>query len=88
MQKLSNNRLILNWHRIFNQSQLFDYLSWRLKVDIKSFSDIKQVFAGYSDLKIAIRHSDTFLKEETQQIHDKIIAILSECWEVKQTWKR
>ena len=87
MIPLSNNKLILNWHRIFNVNQLFEFFSKKFKSEIKSESDIKNILKDYKNLSIAIRHSDTFLKDETIIKHDKILKLLEKYGTVKQTWK-
>lgn len=87
MITLPNNKLILNWHRIFNMNQLFEFFSKKFKSEINSESDIKNVLKNYDDLNIAIRHADTFLKDESQNKHNKIINLLEKYGTVKQTWK-
>ena len=84
---LPNNKLILNWHRIFNIDQLFLFLSKKFKTKIGSEYDIEEILKNYENLNIAIRHADTFLKDEKQDKHDKIIEILEKHGTVKQTWK-
>ena len=88
MITLLNNKLILNWHRIFDINQLFEFFSKKFKSEIKSESDIKNVLKNYENLNIAIRHADTFLKNETTATHDKIIKLIENFWTVKQTWKK
>ena len=87
METLTNNKLILNWHRIFNIDQLFGFFSKKFKSEMKSESDIDKILQNFKNINIAIRHSDTFLKDETQDNHDKIIKLLEKHWTVKQTWK-
>lgn len=87
MIQLSNNKLILNWHRIFNINQLFEFFSKKFKTEINSEFDIEKILKNYDNLNIAIRHSDTFLKEENEAMHNKIIELLQKHWTVKQTWK-
>lgn len=87
MIDLPNNKLILNWHRIFNVNQLFEFFSKKFKSEIISESRIEDILTGYKDLNIAIRHSDTFLKNESKDKHDEIINILKKYGTVKQTWK-
>ena len=43
---------------------------------MKSESDIDKILQNFKNINIAIRHSDTFLKDETQDNHDKIIKLL------------
>ena len=88
MISLSNNKLILNWHRIFNMDQLFEFFSKKFKSEVKSESDIEEILKGYENLNIAIRHADTFLKDETLDKHDEIIELLEKYGIVKQTWKK
>ena len=87
MVTLLNNKLILNWHRIFNINQLFEFFSKKFKSEVKSESDIENILTNYKNLSIAIRHSDTFLKDETTIKHDKILKLLEKYGTVKQTWK-
>ena len=87
MIQLSNNKLILNWHRIFNMNQLFEFFSKKFKSEIKSESDIKNILKNYENLSIAIRHSDTFLKDESTIRHSEILKLLEKYGTVKQTWK-
>ena len=88
MIQLPNNKLILNWHRIFNMNQLFEFFSKKFKSEIKSEPDIENILKDYENLNIAIRHADTFLRDEILQKHDEIIEVLKKYGIVKQTWKR
>lgn len=88
MIQLPSNKLILNWHRIFNMNQLFGFFSKKFKSEVKSESDIEEILKGHENLNIAIRHSDTFLKDETLDKHDEIIELLEKYGIVKQTWKK
>lgn len=87
MIKLPNSKLILNWHRILNMNQLFQFFSKKFKSEINTGSDIEKILKNYDNLNIAIWHSDTFLKEENENEHNKIIELLQKHWTVKQTWK-
>ena len=87
MIQLPNNKLILNWHRIFNMSQLFEFFSKKFKSEVKSESDIENILINYENLNIAVRHADTFLKDESQNKYDGIIKLLEKYGTVKQTWK-
>ena len=87
MDILPNNRLILNGHRIFNLFDFFLFFSKKFKHEIRSEADIEKTLQNYENLNIAIWHSDTFLKDETQNKHNEIIKILEKYWTVKQTWK-
>ena len=87
MIQLPNNKLILNWHRIFNIDQLFQFFSKKFKSEIKSESDIKNILKNYESLNIAVRHADTFLKDESSAKHDEIIELLEKFGTVKQTGK-
>ena len=79
------NRLILNWHRIFNMNQLFEFFSKKFKSEVKFKSDIENILKNYENLNIAVRHADTFLKDETTTKHDEIIELLEKYGTVKQT---
>jgi hypothetical protein len=85
---LPKNHLILNWHRIFNTNQLFEFLSKKFKQQINSEPDITNLLKWYDNLNISIRHSDTFLKDESETTHNRIIQLLSSLGTVKQTWKK
>ena len=87
MIQLPNNKLILNWHRIFNMNQLFEFFSKKFKSEIKSEPDIENILKDYENLNIAVRHADTFLKNETAEKHNEIIMLLEHFWVVKQTGK-
>ena len=88
MNLLQSNKLILNWHRIFDMNQLFQFFSKKFKSEVKSQSDIENILKNYGNLNIAIRHADTFLKDETLAEHDKIIKLLENFGTVKQTGKK
>ncbi len=85
---LLNNKLILNWHRILNINQLFEFFSKKFKSDINSESDIENILKNYENLNIAVRHADTFLKDETLDTHGKIIELLKKYGTVKETGKK
>ena len=87
MITLPNNKLILNWHRIFNVNQLFEFFSKKFKREVNLESDIEKILKIYENLNIAVRHADTFLKDERQNKHDEIIKLLEKYWTVKQTGK-
>ena len=87
MYYISNNKLILNWHRILNINQLFGFFAKKFKSEVKSESDIENTLKDYKNLSIAIRHSDTFLKDETIVKHEEILKLLKKHGTVKQTWK-
>ena len=88
MITLLNNKLILNWHRILNINQLFEFFSKKFKSEVKSESDIKDILKNYKNLNIAVRHADTFLKDENEGKHDEIIGLLEDFGTVKQTWTK
>ena len=88
MINLLNNKLILNWHRIFNMNQLFEFFSKRFKSEVKSKSDIENILKNHENLNIAVRHADTFLKDESITKHDEIIELLEKYRTVKQTGKK
>ena len=58
------------------------------KSEVKSESDIKNILKNYENLNIAVRHSDTFLKDESSAKHDGIIKLLEKYGKVKQTWRK
>ena len=87
MITLPNNKLILNWHRIFSMNQFFEFFSKKFKREVNSESDIEKILKNYENLNIAVRHADSFLKNERQNKHDEIIDLLEKYWTVKQTWK-
>jgi hypothetical protein len=43
---------------------------------------------NYENLNIAVRHADTFLKDESRAKHDEIIKLLEKFGTVKQTGKK
>ena len=85
MITMPNNKLILNWHSIFNMNQLFEFFSKKFKSEVKFKSDIENILKNYENLNIAVRHADTFLKDETTTKHDEIIELLEKYGTVKQT---
>lgn len=88
MIQLPNNKLILNWHRILNMNQLFEFFSKKFKSEVKSKSDIENILKNYENLNIAVRHADTFLRDESSAKHVEIIEILENFGTVKQTGKK
>ena len=68
-------------------SQLFEFFSKKFKSEVKSESDIENILINYENLNIAVRHADTFLKDESQNKYDGIIKLLEKYGTVKQTWK-
>ena len=68
-------------------NQLFEFFSKKFKREINSESNIEEILKNYKDLNIAVRHADTFLKDEKQDKHDEIIKLLEKHWIVKQTGK-
>lgn len=88
MIQLPNNKLILNWHKILDMNQLFEFFSKKFKSEVNSESNIENILKDYEDLSIAIRHADTFLKDETSDKRGEIIEMLEKCGTVKQTWKK
>ena len=68
-------------------NQLFEFFSKKFKSEINSEFDIENILKDYENLNIAVRHADTFLKNEPQNKHDKIIKLLEKYGKVKQTWK-
>ena len=69
-------------------NQLFEFFSKKFKSEVKSESDIENILKNYENLNIAVRHTDTFLKDEDLDKHDKIIGLLEKLGTVKQTWKK
>ncbi len=88
MIQLTNNKLILNWHRIFNMNQLFEFFSKKFKSEVDSDPDIENILKDYKNLNIAIRHADTFLKNETSDKCEEIIELFKKYGTVKQTGKK
>jgi len=88
MIQLTNNKLILNWHRIFNMNQLFEFFSKKFKFEVKSESEIENILKNYKSLNIAVRHADTFLRDEPIDKHDEIIELFEKYGTVKQTGKK
>ena len=88
MIKLPNNKLILNWHKILDMKQFFEFFSKKFKSEVNSESDIENILEDYEDLNIAVRHADTFLKDETSAKHDEIIGLLKKYGTVKETGKK
>lgn len=43
---------------------------------MNSESDIENILKDYENLNIAVRHADTFLKDETAEKHNEIIMLL------------
>jgi hypothetical protein len=66
-------------------NQLFEFFSKKFKSKVKSESDIKNILKNYENLNIAVRHADTFLKNEPSDKHDEIIQILEKLGTVRQT---
>ena len=68
-------------------NQLFEFFWKKFKSEVNSESDIENILKNYENLNIAIRHADTFLKDETATKYDEIIELLERFWVVKQTGK-
>ena len=66
-------------------NQLFEFFAKKFKSEVKSESDIENILKNYENLSIAVRHSDTFLKDETTVRHDEILKLLEKYGTVKQT---
>ena len=66
-------------------NQLFEFFSKKFKSEINSESEIEDILKIYKGLNIAVRHADTFLKDETTTKHDEIIKLLEKYGTVKQT---
>jgi hypothetical protein len=69
-------------------NQLFEFFSKKFKSEIKSESDIENILKNYENLNIAVRHADTFLKDETIVKHNEIIELFEKYGTVKQTRKK
>lgn len=69
-------------------NQFFEFFSKKFKSEVKSKSDIKNILKNCGNLNIAVRHADTFLKNETTVKHDEIIKLLEKFGTVKQTGKK
>lgn len=77
---LPNNILILNGHKIYQQQELFDYISKRLSLNspmttIEQLQDYKK---QYQINHIKIRHTDTFLKDESLQKRADLLVYIQE----------
>jgi hypothetical protein len=66
-------------------NQLFEFFSKKFKSEVKSQSDIENILKNYEILNIAVRHADTFLKDESSAKDDEIIEMLEKFGTVKQT---
>ena len=66
-------------------NQLFEFFSKKFKSEVNSESDIENILKEHENLNIAVRHADTFLKDETKIKHDEIIKLLEKYGKVKQT---
>jgi hypothetical protein len=66
-------------------NQLFEFFSKKFKSEINSEFDIENILKNYEILNIAVRHADTFLKDESSAKHDEIIEMLEKFGTVKQT---
>lgn len=88
MPHIPNNKLILNWHRILDMNQLFEFFSKKFKSEINSEFDIENILKNYENLNIAVRHADTFLRDESLNKRNEIIELLEKLGIVKQTGKK
>jgi hypothetical protein len=66
-------------------NELFLFFSKKFKTKLISESDIEKILKNYKNLNIAVRHADTFLKDETKDKRDEIIKLLEKFGPVKQT---
>ena len=66
-------------------NQLFEFFSKKFKSEIDSEPKIEDILANFNSLNIAVRHADTFLKDETTTKHDEIIKLFEKYGTVKQT---
>ena len=69
-------------------NQLFEFFSKKFKSEINSEFDIENILKNYENLNIAVRHADTFLKDESLDKLDEIIELLKKHGIVKQTGKK
>ena len=69
-------------------NQLFELFSKKFKSEVKSKYDIENILKNYENLNIAVRHADTFLKDETKNKRDGIIELFEKYGTVKQTGKK
>lgn len=69
-------------------NQLFEFFSKKFKSETNSEFDIENILKNYENLNIAVRHADTFLKEESLDKRDEIIELLEKHGIVKQTGKK
>ena len=88
MPHIPNNKLILNWHRILDMNQLFEFFSKKFKSETNSEFDIENILKNYENLNIAVRHADTFLRDESLNKRNEIIELLEKHGIVKQTGKK
>jgi ATPase subunit of ABC transporter with duplicated ATPase domains len=65
--------------------QLYEFFERKFKCEIISKNDIEEILKNYKGLIIAVRHADTFLRNETEETHDEIIKLLEKYGTVKQT---
>ena len=69
-------------------NQLFEFFSKKFKSEVKSESDIENILKNYENLNIAVRHADTFLRDESLDKSNEIIELFEKYGTVKQTWKK
>ena len=55
---------------------------------MNSESDIENILKNYENLNIAVRHADTFLRDESLDKSNEIIELFEKYGTVKQTWKK
>lgn len=68
-------------------NQLFEFFTKKFMSGVNSVSGIENILKNYKNLSIAIRHSDTFLKDESKIKRDEMLKLLEKYGTVKQTWK-
>jgi hypothetical protein len=69
-------------------NQLFEFFSKKFKSEINSEFDIENILKNYENLNIAVRHADTFLRDESLNKRNEIIELLEKLGIVKQTGKK
>ena len=57
-------------------NQLFEFFSKKFKSEINSEFDIENILKNYENLNIAVRHADTFLRDESLNKRNEIIELL------------
>ena len=69
-------------------NQLFELFSKKFKSEVYSEPDIENILKNYENLNIAVRHADTFLKDEPIDRLNEIIELFEKYGTIKQTGKK